>query len=61
MLAVMMGRVETGAALTRDRINVMLLFDGRVYHGAQALYSLHDTMLPAGVEDDVRVSYYTMS
>jgi len=62
--AVMMGGTEgsTGAAITRDKINVGLSFDGRVYRGAQALYGPHDTtMLPpaGGVEDDdAKVPYY---
>ena len=59
MSAVMMGGKEgSGAVLARDRINVGLLFDGRVYHGAHALYGPHDTMLPVGVKDDARVPYY---
>jgi GH18 family chitinase len=62
--AVMMGGTEgsMGAALARDKINVGLSFDGRVYRGAQALYGPHDTtMLPpaGGVEDDdAKVPYY---
>ena len=62
--AVMMGGTEgsMGAALARDKINVGLSFDGRVYRGAQALYGPHGTtMLPpaGGVEDDdAKVPYY---
>ena len=50
---------DWGAIASCDRINVGMSFDGWVYRGAQALYGPHETVLPAGVEEeDAGMHYY---